>query len=147
MKARMRMTGGIELHALLKSNARKVPERARKVMHSASDKIVEEARLNAPVDDAELEDSIHKEVSYTGRGRLVIHVIAGGVVRGVNVDRYAAEIHENYESYTPGPGTVAKRQANPGRYVGSKFLQRAVDDHKEKLLKVMVDAVVKEMKL
>jgi hypothetical protein len=147
MKAKMTMSGDIELVAQLRYLAQKVPENARKVMHREANNIVKEARLNAPVDDAELEDAIHIEKGYESRGRLTIDVVVGGIVRGVDVDRYAMLIHENYESMTPGPGTIAKRAANPGRYVGGKFLERAVDDRMPKLEKAMIAGVLKDMEV
>lgn len=143
----MSISGIDELVANFRYLADKVPENARKTFHRETDKIVKEAKLNTPVDDGELEDSIHKEVGYEQRGRLKIDIVAGGVVRGVNVDRYAVLIHENYESMKPGPNTLAKRAANPGRYVGGKFLERAVDDGNKKLQKAMVAGVMKDMEI
>jgi hypothetical protein len=143
---RIRVSGAKEVAAELRYKATKVPENARKVMRRAADRIVKEAKLNAPVDDHELEDSIHKEISYEGRGRLKIDIVAGGVIRGVDVDRYAVVIHENYEGTLkkgPGAGTIAKQIANPGRVIGSKFIQRAVDAERPKLMKAMIDFSVR----
>lgn len=46
-----------------------------------------------------------------------------------------------------GPGTAAKRAANPGRYIGEKFLDRAVKAQRDKLNAAMIDAVNKEWHL
>lgn len=143
MKMRMKVTGAKELEARFRYAAQKVPDNARKLMHRRSDKIVREAKLNAPEDDRELVDSIRKEVTYSARGRLQVTVRVGGIVRGINVDLYVAEIHENYESYTPGPNTIAKRNANPGRYIGSRFLQRAVDAERKGLRESLIRVVVR----
>lgn len=146
MKAGIKETGGDELRLQMRNVAKKVPDNARKVMHRAADKIVEEAKLNAPVDDGELEASIHKEVGYQGSGRLKIDVVAGGEVNGVDVDRYALFIHELYGLMKPGPNTIAKQNANPGRLVGEKFLERAEDTVKEKLDRVFIDTVYADLK-
>jgi hypothetical protein len=139
----LKATGIEEVKTQLRYAATKVPDNARKIMHRAADKIVQESKLNAPVDDGELEDSIHKEIGYEGRGRLKIDIVAGGVIRGVDVDRYAVIIHENYEGTLkkgPGKNTIAKMMANPGRIVGSKFIQRAVDKQRPKLMAAMIAA-------
>lgn len=121
---------GIEaVQAELRQIAEKVPENGRKQMHRMADRIVKQAKLNAPVDKHNLEEAIHKEVTYDGTqgGRLQIDVVAGGMVGDVNVDDYAAEMHEHYPENNPGPGTQAKREALPGVHVGGGYLQRAVD--------------------
>jgi hypothetical protein len=146
MKMKMRATGVKELEARFRYAAEKVPDNARKLMHRRSDKIVKMAKLFAPVDDHELEDSIRKEVTYSSKGRLQISVVAGGIVRGVDVSRYVAIIHENYESFKPGKNTIAKRAANPGIYVGSKFIKRAVDAERKSLREAMINVTVRTIK-
>jgi hypothetical protein len=143
----MKMTadGFDQVMAQLRNAATKVPDNARKVMHRQADKIVELAKLMAPHDTGELEDAIHKEISYEGRGRLVIDIVCGGTIRGVDVDRYAAEIHENYESMKPGVGTIAKRAANPGIYVGGKFLERALNESLPKLNKALIEGTMADI--
>lgn len=143
---KIKQFGCEELVAQFRSLAKKVPDNARKVMHRETDKIVERARLFAPRDDGELEQAIHKVIGYEGRGRLKIDIEVGGIVNGVNVDRYAALIHENYESMTPGPGTVAKRAANPGVRIGSKFLTRAIKESMPKLNKALITSMIADMK-
>lgn len=141
MKMGMSVSGADALVLQLRHVSQTVPDKARKTMHRAADRIVKEAKLNAPVDDKELEDSIRKEISYEARGRLKIDIVMGGMVRGVDVDRYAVAIHENYEAYKAGKNTIAKRAANPGRYIGSKFLTRAGDKEKDKLMQDMITTV------
>jgi hypothetical protein len=145
VKAGLKVYGCDELAGLMKELAGRVPKQGRKVMDRGADKIVKEAALNAPVDKHNLEDAIHKEKSYEDRGRLKIDIVVGGEVRGVDVDRYAMLIHENYEGMNPGKGTLAKRAANPGRYVGGKFLERAVDDQMPKIIKQMTEAILREL--
>lgn len=139
---KMRTGGAKELAALLRYVAEVVPDRSRKVMHRGADKIVEEAKLNAPVDKHNLEESIRKEVSYEDSGRLKIDITAGGFVNGVNVDDYAVEVHEHYREDKPGKGTQAKRDALPGRHVGGQFLERAVEGIEPKLNAAVIQAVI-----
>lgn len=138
----MKASGFDGVLAMLRNVAEIVPANARKAMHRGADFIVKEAKLNAPVDKHNLEESIHKEATYTGRrGRLSIILAAGGTVNGVNVDNYVMEVHENYDSRRPGPRTLDKMAANPGRKIGAKFLERAVRDAEDKLRKQIIEAV------
>lgn len=150
MKPKLTVTGADQVFVALRNTADRVSATARKTMHRGADQIVREAKLNTPHDDGELEDSIKKEVAYGERGRLQIDVVCGGIVRGVNVDNYAMEVHENYEGmlrHGPGPNTLAKMNANPGRYIGSKFLERARAAVAPKLIRDMIQAVTREFKL
>lgn len=137
METRFKVTGVVSTIAMLRYNAVAIPDKARKTMHRIADRIVKGAKLNAPVDLHNLEDSIHKVARYESRGRLALDIEMGGEVNGVNVDEYAMEVHEHYESMIakngPGDGTAAKRLENPNRYVGEKFLERAFDDEKQKI--------------
>ena len=147
MKIGIKMTGFDQLYAALGHTAERVSDTARKQMHRGADTIVKEAQLNAPVDKHNLEQSIRKEVDYGFRGRLQIQIIMGGFVNGVNVDEYAVEVHEHYDDEHPGKGTQKKREQNPGRYVGAKFLERAVKEQQDKLTKGMISAVMREWRL
>jgi HK97 gp10 family phage protein len=138
----MRITGANALMAQLRSTGLLVPANARKVMQKAADQI-EEAKLNAPVDTHALERSIRQIKSYsTFRGRLQIDIDVGGVVDGIDVDVYALEVHENYDSRNPGPGTLAKMAANPGRHIGAKFLERAAQTVQPKVQPSLIQAVL-----
>lgn len=145
MRASMKVTGVEAVLAQLRYVGEKVPESARKAMHRVADKIVMEARLNTPVDEHNLELSIRK-VRKTGfRGRLMLDIEMGGYVNGVNVDIYAMQIHENYDQMGTGQGTIDKRLANPGRYVGEKFLTRALDSVKPKINQEIMSGVMAEL--
>lgn len=141
----IKVTGVDAVVAELRYKAERIADNARKQMHRQADFIVEEARLNAPVDKHNLEKAIQKKVSYGYRGRLQIDIEVGGIVNGVNVDLYAAEIHENYESMNPGKGTIQKREDNPDRYVGGKFLERALEANRERVLKAIKNEVDKSL--
>ncbi|SER25931.1 Bacteriophage HK97-gp10, putative tail-component [Faunimonas pinastri] len=143
----MRAEGFDQLVIALRHAGERVEDKARKTMRRGADKIVKTAQLYAPVDKHNLEDSIHKEIGYERRGRLKIDIVMGGEVNGVNVDRYALLVHENYSSLKPGAGTIAKRMANPGVYIGEKFLERAMADSEAKLKNAMISAVAEEWTL
>jgi HK97 gp10 family phage protein len=142
----MKVTGLDELLVKFEHAAQKVPDNARKVMHREAAKVVKKAQLYAPVDKHNLEKAIHIEKSYGTRGRLSISIVVGGVVDGVNVDQYAALIHENYESMKPGAETIAKRDANPGVDIGRKFLERAAAESKKRLESALIKSVMSDMK-
>ena len=142
----IKIDGVAQLLAEMRSVGQRVPENARKTMHRNADVIVREAQLNTPVDKHNLELSIRKEVAYGFRGRLQIDIVAGGFVNGVDVDRYILEVHENYDSRKPGPGTLAKMAANPGRLIGAQFLERALRAQEEKLRPQMIEAVLRGIK-
>jgi hypothetical protein len=141
MSSGVAVIGAEEVMLALRNLAKVVPDHARRTMHNVADKIVDLAKQQAPVDLHNLEDSIHKEVSYNDQRRLQIDIIAGGVVNGVDVGEYVTRIHEDYSSMNPGKGTIAKRAANPGVHVGEKFLERAYDFYERKLNKMMIEAV------
>jgi len=138
-----------QVKAMLRNVAQKAFPHAARVMRSAADNVEKMSKLQCPHDDGELEDSIHQEVmTDDGNRRLAIDIVAGGVVRGVDVDEYAVIIHENYEGqlkHGPGINTLAKMAANPGVVIGSKFIQRAVDAEEPRLEKSMLQAIVTEV--
>ena len=147
MKPGIKIRGDTQLLAELKNTTQRVERSAREFMKRSAERVVKYARLNAPVDLHNLEESIHIERTYEeGKGRLKINVVAGGVIDGVNVDEYAAKVHENYNEEHPGEGTLEKRLANPDRHVGGKFLERAVEEEEEGLEARMLSSVTKEIK-
>lgn len=147
MDIKLKVFGVNEVLAKLRYLSEKIPRTARNQMNRAADKMVAEAKLNAPERSGALVDSIRKEKTYGDKGRLQIDIVAGGTPL---TDRYVAEVHENYEGMTapskygsgPSARTYEKRRANPGRYIGEKFLDRAVNDYKGKLPKEIMEAIV-----
>lgn len=147
MKPSIKIHGVKQLEIKLRHTADRVADSARKTMHRGAANILKEAQLNAPVDEHNLEKSLRIERTTGIRGRLELTIVMGGFVGNVNVDRYAVEVHEHYSSMGVGPGTQAKRLANPGRYIGEKFLERAAKDGEAKLLAAMISTVKKEWKI
>lgn len=151
MKAGVRVVGVGSAIVQLRNIGEKVAEGARKRMHRSAEIIVEQAKINVPEDDELLKNSIRIEKSYGVRRRLQIDIVAGGQVvmnpdgRMVNIDDYAALVHEDYEGSVanvkgPGEKTKKKMAAHPGR-VGSKFLERAAADEEKNLAKQMIGVV------
>lgn len=132
MDVKFKVTGYNEVMARLKYVALKVPDNARKAMHRMADNVVKQAKINAPRDRGNLEDSIRKEIQYGYQGRLSMTIVMGGMVGGVNVDEYAIQVHENYDDEHPGPTTEYKRSLYPGEFIGSKFLDRAIKKYAPK---------------
>ena len=130
----------------LRNTADRVKDAARKLMHRSAARIVAQAKINAPRDKWNLEESIRIERSYVGPfGRLQIRIIAGGMVNGVNVDDYAALVHEHYDYVTrvngPGEGTREKMAEYPQATIGGKFLSRAAEQEDEKLALRMISEI------
>ncbi|MBO6507506.1 MAG: HK97 gp10 family phage protein [Roseibium sp.] len=147
MKIKLGASGTDAIALKLRNASERVSDRARKVMHRKADQIVELAKLQAPVDKHNLEDSIEKRVTYGLRGRLQVDITVGGIVRGVDVSQYAVQIHENYNQMQMGEGTKQKQKDNPQVVVGRKFLSRAVEFHREALKQEMIQDVLKVWKL
>jgi hypothetical protein len=135
----MNIVGGQAVVTRLQNIADRVPANARKAMHRAAERIAKEAKRRAPVDEHNLEDSIQVETNYDYRGRLEIEITAGGMVDGVDVEDYAAVMHES--DYNLGPGSQAKQAANPDIQVGRKFLESAAADEEDRLGQYMIEAV------
>lgn len=141
MDIKFKVTGVRDVLAKLRYIAEKIPENGRKKMHANADRIVREAQLNTPVDTHDLENAIHKVTTYdSGRhGRLSIEInFKGDPV----IEQYGNFVHEAYETMKPGEGTITKREANPDRYVGEKFLERAENDNREKLPQSLLETIM-----
>lgn len=133
----------------LKNIAYSVPNHAARTMRRAAERIVKKARDYAPEDTAALVNSIRVEESRGARGRLELRLIVGGgepvSVNGrmVNLDQYAAIVHEAYENmlvYGPGERTLEKMARFPGK-VGSGFLTRAAEEETPALDYALIEGV------
>lgn len=142
--------------SMLRSIGERVPDAARGQMKRSAQRIVELAQLYVPEDTGDLKKSIRIERSYGENGRLEIDIVAGDETvmklggRIINLDQYAALVHEAYERlvapHGPGPKTLAKMEANPGVHIGSHFLTRAGEDEEPKLeekLVALIDKIVR----
>ena len=87
----------------------------------AAQKIVDRARELAPYKTGDLEHSIDYYQEMTNKfGRQVVIRMNKKVGR---VAKYGDEMHNNYEKYKPGKGTIAKRES--GIPAGGQFITRA----------------------
>lgn len=97
-------------------------------LRKGAEEIAELAKVYAPVDEGNLEESIKTDEDRSGvNGRIQTYVYVDGSVTnddGVRVEDYAEKMHEGV--YTPGPLSQAKAQRT-GEIVGRKYLERAVD--------------------
>lgn len=135
----MKVTGLKDTIIQLRNVGDRVSANARKVMHRAADKIVERARLMAPVDEGNLEQAIQKDVTYEGRNkRLAIDIVLLDTVNGVDVSAYGREMHEGY--YKLGPLSEEK-QNRTGVPVGREFITRAVKEQQDKLTPAIIGAI------
>lgn len=129
----------------------KVPTNARKTMRRAAERIVRNAKLYVPEDEGNLMNSIRLESSYGVRGRLQINVVVGGQTvisakgRVINLDQYAAIVHELYDEMQAGDKTRAKMAENPGK-VGARFLSRAAEEQVGVLQSDMIETITQTIK-
>lgn len=141
----MSYSGGFNLEKLAQSLFRKADMLDQGVIEAvdeAADMILKEAQANVPVDTHNLEDAIHISKRETKRGNHAVTIeVSGEGSDGRDVEEYAMEVHENYESYKPGPGTLAKRAADPSHYVGSGYMERAVDAKKKEAVDLVKKAI------
>lgn len=130
---RMKVVNSETVAVNLENIADKVKEGMRQFMIRSADRVVKEAKANAPRDKWNLEESIKAKRAIGSDKRLTIAVEVGGTgPDGTNVDAYAMLVHENYEDLGgPGEGTLEKMKADPTRHIGSKFLERAADQERK----------------
>lgn len=155
MKARLKIDAASwsRVEQGLRNVAQNVPSHAARTMRRLAARIVMKAQNYVPEDTAALKDSIRVVESKGVRGRLQLDVIVGGQTverdgRLVDLDQYAAIIHEAYELmlvYGPGERTLEKMEQFPGK-VGSGFLTRAAEEESKTLQHSMIEAVTKAIK-
>lgn len=139
----------------LRQGGERVVRRCREAMKRQADKLVVLARSNAPVlhvggdemkvydgTPGNLEQSIKRVDGYddSQHGRLQIDVVAGGVVNGVDVDKYVLQMEYGLAPYGSGgagsiygPGncpagtpSLSLQKAMAGNDVGGAFMTRAL---------------------
>lgn len=157
IKASLQVRNMDKVKLMLRNIAERVPDGARKQMHKSAEEIVRVAKIQTPRDWGNLEDAIKIIKSYGERGRLQIDIGIQptgdevGENGPIDVNQYAAIIHENYEYVIrkngPGKKTLRKMAQYPGYRIGSGFLTRAAMLEQKSLTKQMIaviDAIVKE---
>jgi 5-hydroxyisourate hydrolase-like protein (transthyretin family) len=155
VKLNIRGTDNALVAARMQRLGEKVFRGVKARLKQLAEHVREEAELNAPVDEGNLELSIQVVPHRDERRRMVYDVVAGGTVDGVDVNEYVVLMHENYEEIISAEetdkqgrvrrkNTKAKQAANPDRYVGGKFLERAATDA-EKNVQADFTTYVKEL--
>jgi hypothetical protein len=141
----MAYSGGFNIDKLRVSLFRKadmVEEAVEAAVEIAAQLIADEAKANVPVDTHNLEEAIHVANRQTRRGNHAVDIeVSGPGSEGRDVEEYAMEVHESYQNMTPGPGTIAKRAADPTHYVGEKYMERAVETKKKEAVEIVKTAV------
>lgn len=130
---------------LLRNYAKEIPDHAARTMQRAANRIVKNAKNYVPEDTGDLMNSIRIEKSRGARGRTQVDVIVGnmeGKVREVDLNHYAALVHESYELWAKKPSdkTKAKMARFPGK-VGSGFLTRAASEEEAVLASKMITEI------
>lgn len=132
------LSGFKPLEVYLRNIAERSSRGAREELEQGALDIKKLARLYVPEDTTALKQSILLGSEIHGftkkvNGRNVYTVeVDMNMPDGHNghqvVGDYADMVHEHYQIMKAGKNTVDKRAANPGVYIGEKFLERAMED-------------------
>lgn len=146
----MAYSGGFNMDKLKQSlyrKAERIEHEVKEAVDQAAEMIRDEARANVPVDTHNLESAIRITNRRTRSGNHAVDIeVVGDGVDGRDAEAYAKEIEENYHTYKPGPGTLAKRAADPTHYVGEGYMRRAVEKKKKEAVDLIRQAVREAMK-
>ena len=129
---------------------------AKKVLYQGAKDIMAASKQMAPVDEHNLEQAHELQQVRLNEDYSEVEISVGGEVGGRNVDDYAVLMHEGLAPFGSGTAGVvqpfiggdpkrpskswAKSQSNPpGREVGGKFLERAVEEYEEKIIQGVID--------
>lgn len=126
-------------------------KRALRHMRRVANIVLETAVDMAPVDwkgrnafegpQHELERSHRIEEARGAGNRIEAKIVVGGMVGGVNVDKYAWWVHDSMGWHQRGKATIAK-----GPEAGPGWLERALQKHEddfEPLLEELLDGLMK----
>lgn len=144
----LRITGIDQIIAKLENVGDRTTRSARRELDKGAEAIRDLARLQAPVDEGNLEEAIDIKKERTGpHGRKVVYVYVDEDHEAGNktVGAYYIQMHEGIGWSSLGPKSIAKQLANPGIMVGRKYLERAVDRLEPIIHRRIADAVKKEL--
>lgn len=122
--------GKSELASLIKKVERLgvgVASGTEQIMEQATDKLLDESVKRAPIEEGFLEESHDKEVEKK-MGEIAGHVF---IPENSPASDYAVPMHEG--EYNLGEYSTAK-QAGQSEIVGRKYLERALNENKEKFI-------------
>lgn len=128
---------------------KKVQKGSIQALREAANLVVMAAKLNAPVDEGDLEGAISamEDRSRTALGRFGVTTIKVGVdTSKLDLDSrkgydYSIRMHED-PNYKLGPLSEAKQATLAGVTVGYKYLERALKDN-ERLVRQRMEAAIK----
>lgn len=142
----LKVTGVSQVaHRLENLHEGRVTDRPRLAMRNGAYAVRNLARQQAPFLEGTLEKAIKVDEDRGGinrRKRFTIYVDESMSVPGrpgKSVGDYAVEMHEG--TYKHGKGTNEKQAANPGVKVGRKYLERAVDELSDDIIKQVTKAL------
>lgn len=133
----------------LKQSSVQTRRDAKKVLREGAKRIRDTSIQQCAIDEGNLEEAHELTVVRLSRDNIEVEIEVGGVVNGVDVDEYAWKVHETQVPYGDmplGPKSQAKNESNPpDRFVGGKFLERAVDENEEDILVAVADILLGDM--
>lgn len=120
--------------------AKSTNRQSRRVMDRYAEKMEKLARDNAPVDTGNLEEAIegHTRTRIGRRKTITVEINDFRHDDGTPANDYGALLHETRD-WKLGPKSQAK--AAGGKQVGSKFIERAVDELLPDLVKDIEDTL------
>lgn len=125
-----------ELGEGIRRELQRMPEKTKRAMDGVGGYVNGEVRKRTPVDEGHLTASITNEtVAYEKSHAMVIYVPSNSPAA-----EYAVAMHEN--NYNIGADSIAK-QAKTGKIVGKKYISRALDENRDRIVKI----IKKEMDL
>ena len=119
---------------------------SKKSLRRGAKDILEVSKSQAPIDDGQLEKAHELSIVRLNKDEMGVEITVGGTVDGVDVDFYAAEVHERMAPYGDinlGPRSRAKDDAKTvaHRFVGGKFLERAADELQEGIIQSVANTL------
>lgn len=123
-----------ELGKKVQAELQAMPIRTKRAMDAVGGFLNGEVKERAPVDEGMLTADIsNKTVEYGKSFAAVVYVPSNAASAN-----YAIPMHEN--DYKLGKNSLAK-QAKVSVPVGKKFMTRALDDNRKKIVKIIADEV------
>lgn len=143
----LKIKGLKKLRASLERQEQKTSKASLRFMRRAGREIAKEAAARAPVDTGDLESAISsRDAKRTdGRGRVTVEVY-------IDQDKLNLEEHNDYDysvkmhegSYNLGLKSLIKAASSPYE-IGPKFLSRAIEDNRDRLLKEAAEVVKRSL--
>lgn len=144
--ATLKLSGFKQLSEKLGNLGQATSKRTRAVLRSGAERIQQTAIDNAPIDKGNLESAIKIKEDRTGMNRRMqtqVYVDVDQDVDGrTKVGDYAFYLH-HFGDWNLGP--KSQQKAASGKAVGSRYLERAFEEHEPKLMKELNDAVERSL--